>query len=367
MTIGALTGVPFLDLVAQHQEIAADLEPDLRTVLDTAGFVGGPFVSAFEQEYAAFVGVPHCVALGNGTDAVELALRAVGVGPGDEVIIPANTFVATAEAVCRAGATPVVVDVDPDALLMTAQAAAAARTSATKAVVPVHLYGQLAPVEQIADALPGVAVVEDAAQSQGAERLGRVSGSLGLAAATSFYPGKNLGAAGDAGALTCTDDEVATRTRLLGNHGSQRKYVHETLGFNSRMDAIQAAVLRHKLRRLAEWNSRRREAAARYDDLLQGVDQVRPVATLPGNTHVFHLYVVQVPDRDRVLDALLAAGIGAALHYPEPVHQTSAFGTLTASCPVAEQAAGRILSLPMFPHLRADQQERVVDVLTSVL
>lgn len=359
--------VPFVDLQAQQAEVNEGILRDLTEVMSGAGFVGGPQVSAFEQEYAHFCGVSHCVGLGNGTDAVELSLRALHIGPGDEVITAANTFVATVEAICRTGATPVLVDVDDEALLIDAAGVAAAVTSRTKAVVPVHLYGQMAPVEAVREAAPGIPIVEDAAQSQGATRFGAVSGSLGVLAATSFYPGKNLGAAGDAGAITTDDPDLDLRVRMLGAHGSRTKYVHEILGFNSRLDAVQAVVLRHKLRRLGNWNGMRQQAAERYAQLLAAVNEVRLPVVLEGNSHVWHLYVVRVPYRDRVLERLSAMGVSAALHYPVPVHLTPAFADLgyrEGAFPVAERAAERILSLPMFPHLTAAQQERVADGLT---
>ncbi|MEO7058295.1 MAG: DegT/DnrJ/EryC1/StrS family aminotransferase [Lapillicoccus sp.] len=365
-----MIGIPLVDLVAQQREIDEDVHRDLRAVFDRAGFVGGPDVAAFESEYAHYVGVEHCVGLGNGTDAVEFALRAVGVGPGAEVIIPANTFVATAEAVVRAGGRPVLVDVDPETLLMDPARVESAVTAQTAAVVPVHLFGRLVPVDKIAAAAPGVPMVEDAAQSQGARLDGRVSGGLGTIAATSFYPGKNLGAAGDAGAVTTADPALARAVRLLGAHGSEQKYVHEVLGFNSRLDAVQAVVLRHKLRRLSVWNEARREAAGVYDMLLADVEAIQRPSLLAGEAHVWHLYVVRVPERDTVLARLNAAGIGAGVHYPHPVHLTPAFSTLghaIGDFPVSEEAAGSILSLPIFPHITREQQERVVSELVAAM
>ncbi|GAB2760471.1 DegT/DnrJ/EryC1/StrS family aminotransferase [Sinomonas soli] len=369
MTAEARAGapaVPFVDLAAQQQEIAADVVPDVLEVLATGSFIGGPQVAAFEEEYARFAGTRACVGVANGTDALELALRAVGVGPGGEVILPANTFVATAEAVVRAGARPVLVDVDPESLLIDADSVDRAVGPRTQAIVPVHLFGQVAPVEEL---LPiavacGAAVVEDAAQSQGARRFGRRAGSLGDIAATSFYPGKNLGAAGDAGAVTTHDGLLADRVRLLAGHGSRVKYVHEAVGCNSRLDAVQAVVLRAKLRRLDGWNARRRAAALRYSSLLEGVPGVRAPRSLPGNEDVWHLYVVRVPEgrRARLQAALAEAGISTGIHYPTPVHLTEAFsylGYAPGDFPVAEAAAEQILSLPMFPHITDGQVERV--------
>ncbi|WP_110182148.1 DegT/DnrJ/EryC1/StrS family aminotransferase [Nocardioides solisilvae] len=364
--------VPFVDLASQHAEVADEVQVGLADVFARTAFVGGEEVGLFEAEYARYVGARHCVGVANGTDALELALRAVGVGPGDEVVLPANTFVATAEAVSRIGAVPVLVDVDEEHLLVDVDAVGRALTPRTRAVVPVHLYGQVAPVERLLPlcAAAGVAVVEDSAQAQGARRHGAPAGSLGLAAATSFYPGKNLGAAGDAGAVTTCDEEVADRVRLLGAHGSRTKYVHEVVGTNSRLDTVQAVYLRAKLARLEKWNQLRREAAARYAELLADLPGVRVPRTLPGNEDVWHLYVVRVADRDRVLAGLAEAGVGAGIHYPTALHLTPAYrhlGLGPGAFPVAEAAADAILSLPMFPHLAPVQQERVADVLGSLV
>jgi dTDP-4-amino-4,6-dideoxygalactose transaminase len=363
------TRIPLVDLGLQHDQVAQEVQRGFAEVLSSGAYIGGPAVGGFERAFAELVGVRHCVGVANGTDAIELALRACGLGPGDEVVLPANTFVATAEAVARAGAVPVLVDVDKDCLLMDPEAVSAVLSPATRAVVPVHLFGQTAPVERVRDVLAGrddVVVVEDAAQSQGALRHGRPAGSLGAIAATSFYPGKNLGAYGDAGGVMTDDDELARRVRLLGNHGSAAKYVHEQLGFNSRMDTLQAVVLGAKLARLPEWNEQRRAAAARYDELLTEVPDARPPGRLEGNVDVWHLYVVRVPDRDTVLQRLNAAGIGAGIHYPVPVHLQPAFAALGSgpgSFPVAETAAQEILSLPLFPGITEQQQVRVVDEL----
>ena len=363
--------IPLVDLGLQRDQVADEVERGWSEVLACGAYVGGPQVTAFEQEYAALLGVEHCIGVANGTDALELALRACGIGAGDEVVLPANTFVATAEAVVRAGAVPVLADVDKDCLLLDPESVASVVGPATRAVVPVHLFGQTAPVEQLEElvAVHGLVVVEDAAQSQGALRHGRPAGSLGVASATSFYPGKNLGAYGDAGAVMTNDAEVARRVRMLGNHGSPAKYQHVELGFNSRMDTLQAVVLRAKLARLADWNAQRRAAAEHYDSLLGDLPEVRLPARLPGNVDVWHLYVVRVPDRDVVLRCLNAAGVGAGIHYPVPVHLQPAFRSLggPGAFPIAETAAQEILSLPLYPGITAQQQERVVDALRSAL
>ncbi|MEU3454297.1 DegT/DnrJ/EryC1/StrS family aminotransferase [Micromonospora sp. NPDC006766] len=371
-----MPGIPLVDLAAAHAEVAEEVEAGFKRIIADTAFIGGAEVAAFEREYAAFSGVPHCVGVANGTDALELALRAAGVGPGAEVILPANTFIATAEAVVRAGARPVLVDCEPDSFLIDVDAALAAVTPATRAVIPVHLYGQLAPVERLRAGLAGrdVTIVEDAAQCQGATRHGCGAGVDGIAA-TSFYPGKNLGAYGDAGAVVTSDAELATVVRTLGSHGGLTKYAHDMVGVNSRLDGLQAVVLRAKLARLAGWNALRRAAAGRYDALLASVEVIRPV-TLPGNEHVWHIYCVRIPGdgtparRDRVLAELHSAGVGAAIHYPVPVHVTPAFADLghrRGAFPNTEQVAPQLLSLPIFPQITVEQQERVVAALAAAL
>ena len=365
-------GVPLVDLSVQHAQVAEEVAQGFAEVLSTGDFIGGKAVGAFERAYAEFTGARACVGVGNGTDALELAMRAVGVGPGDEVVLPANTFIATAEAVLRAGGTPVFADVDDDALLLDPASAEAALTARTRAVVPVDLFGQVAPFEQLPAALAqrGIRVVEDGAQSQGATRHGKTAGTFGDVAATSFYPGKNLGAYGDAGAVLTDDEEVAATVRLLGAHGSPAKYEHTVVGFNSRLDTLQAVVLSAKLARLRGWNAERRAAAAVYDELLADAEGVRLPTTLAGNEHVWHLYVVRVDHRDDVLRHLQEEGVGAGVHYPTPVHLTPAMGHLgygPGRFPVAERAAQQILSLPLFPGITRSQQERVADVLRQAV
>jgi dTDP-4-amino-4,6-dideoxygalactose transaminase len=367
--------IPLVDLQASHSEVAEDVATGFKRVIADTAFIGGAEVAAFEQEYAAFSGVGYCVGVANGTDGLELALRAVGVGPGDEVILPANTFVATAEAVARMNARVVLVDIDPVTYLIDVPAALAAVGPRTRAIVPVHLYGQLAPVEQLRAGLRGteVAIVEDAAQCQGATRFGVAAGVGGIAS-TSFYPGKNLGAYGDAGAVVTDDEALAVTARTISSHGGLTKYKHDLVGFNSRLDALQAVVLRAKLTRLAGWNAGRRAAAARYDELLADLDVTRPV-TLQGNVHVWHLYVIREASldgtpsrRDALLAKLNAAGVGASIHYPYPVHLTDAFAHLgypVGSFPHAEKAAVEILTLPLFPQITSDQQETVVRALRA--
>jgi dTDP-4-amino-4,6-dideoxygalactose transaminase len=365
------TTIPFVDLAAQFAEISHEVMPQLVSALEAGEYVGGRAVADFEKAYAAYADVDHCIGVANGTDAVELALRAAGIGPGDEVIVPANSFIATAEAVSRIGSVPVFVDVDADHLLMDPIEVAAAITPRTRAIIPVHLFGQCAPVERLVHLAQsfGLVIIEDAAQSQGAQRFGFPAGTIGTAAATSFYPGKNLGAAGDAGAVLSNDGAFAERVRRIAAHGSRQKYVHDVVGFNSRLDAIQAIVLTAKLRRLDRWNVLRTVAAERYTELLSAIPEIGLPYSAPGNLDVWHLYVVQVDDRDRILDDLAAAGVSANVHYPTPLHLTRAYqrGYRRGDFPVAEAAAKRILSLPLYPHITAAQQEVVAARLSDAV
>lgn len=354
--------VPLVDLARQQEQISDVIREGFNRVIAESSFILGPAVTEFEREWAGYCGVAHAIGVGNGTDALELALRAGGIGPGDDVILPANTFVATAGAVMRAGANVRLADCAEDYLLDPAEVAART-TRRTKAVIGVHLYGQAAPIERIRDAAgPGVLIVEDMAQAQGAVRFGRRAGNLADLAATSFYPGKNLGAYGDAGALMTGSDELAQSARRLRNHGGTARYEHPEIGFNSRMDSLQAVVLSAKLRLLDEWNRQRRAAADYYAELLDGVDGVVLPRTAAGNQHVHHVYVVRVSGRDRVLRELNAAGIGAAVHYPVPIHLLPAYASLghaPGDFPQAERFAGTILSLPIYPGIRAREQEFV--------
>jgi dTDP-4-amino-4,6-dideoxygalactose transaminase len=360
--------IPLVDLARQHRQIAETVRRGWEAVLDHGGFILGPEVAEFEAAFAAFCRVEHCVGVGNGTDALELALRALGIGPGDEVIVPANTFIATALAAVRCGASVRLVDCDPKTYLIDVAAAREAVGERTRAIIPVHLFGQMAPVEQLTGL--GVPVIEDAAQAQGAERNGQRAGSVGVVGATSFYPGKNIGAYGDAGAVLTDDSALAGRVAAMRNWGSDRKYHHPQIGFNSRLDTIQAVVLSAKLERLDEWNEQRRAAARFYDQLLETEERVVRPLTLPGNLHVFHLYVVEVDERDRVLDRLHQAGIGAGVHYPIPIHLQQSMESLgyeQGAFPNTERAAERMISLPIFPGITESEQEYVVATLRSAL
>lgn len=364
--------VPLVDLAAQHAEVGAEIEVGFARVIESAAFVGGTEVAAFEREYASAAGARCCVGVASGTDAVELALRAAGLGEGAEVLLPANTFVATAEAVLRARLTPVLVDVDPEFLLLDPGKVRERIGPRSRAVVPVHLFGQMAPMEELASVAEeyGLVVVEDGAQAQGARRGGLPVGARSTAATTSFYPSKNLGAYGDGGAVTTDDVGLADAVRRLGSHGIDDSGGHRVIGMTSRLDALQAVVLRAKLRRLEAWNAARRAAAWRYTQLLAGVPDVQVPAVAVGNDHVWHQYVIRIPDRDEVQARLAASGVATGCHYRTPVHLTPAFALLgdpAGTHPVAEAAAGAILSLPMFPHITAAQQERVVSALAEAL
>lgn len=364
--------IPLVDLSFQTRAIEAEVREGLDRLIEQGDFILGRAVKDFESAYADFCQVDHCVGMGNGTDALEFALRALDVGPGDEVILPANTFIASALAVLRAGAKPVLVDSDEEHHLIDVGAAEGRVSSRTKAILAVDLFGQMADweaLEQVAEA-SGVALVEDAAQAQGATRNQRAAGSLGDVSATSFYPGKNLGAWGDGGAATTRSGEIAQRLRSLRNYGSEVKYEHPEVGFNSRLDSFQALVLQAKLARLGAWNELRREAALRYGELLEGMAGVRLPVVLEGNEPVWHIYAVRVSSRDEVLARLNQSGIGAMIHYPTPIHLQGAFrdlGHRSGDFPKTERAAREMISLPLFPGISESQQVRVVEVLKEAL
>lgn len=358
--------VPFLDLAPIHAPLKQAILADLGELIDGSGFINGPPVKAFEDEFAAWAGRRHAVGVASGTDALRLALIAAGVGPGDEVLVPASTFIATFEAVSQAGARPVVVDVGERDWNLDAGAAQAAVTGRTRAVLPVHLYGQMADMRAIGALAErhGLVVVEDACQAHGAERDGLRAGTCGLAGAFSFYPGKNLGAMGDAGALVTDDADLASAVRALREHGQRHKYEHETEGWTARLDAFQAAVLRRKLPLLEGWNAERAAIARRYRDALAGVGDLELAPELPGSRPVHHLFVVRTADPAGLADRLAAHGVATGRHYPQPAHLTGAYahlGHAPGSFPVAERLAASALSLPIFPGMTDAQVEAVVD------
>jgi len=344
-------------------------------VLDTSAFILGREVEEFERAFAEYLGAEFCVGVSSGTAAIQLAVTACGVGPGDEVIVPANTFFATAEAVSTAGATPVFVDADPVSYNLDVRRVEAAITPRTRALLPVHLYGRPADLDPLFElaARHRLVVIEDAAQAHGARYKGRRVGPLGRAGCFSFYPGKNLGAYGEGGAVVTNDPEVARRVRLLRDHGSPRKYRHEVVGYNFRLEGIQGAVLGVKLKRLDAWNDLRRAHAARYRALLAGADAAGAL-TLPRESpdaeHVYHLFVVQTGARDELQKQLAAAGVQTGVHYPVPVHLQPAYAALghrEGDFPEAERQARRVLSLPMFAELTDDQLARVAEEINEAV
>lgn len=361
--------IPFLDLAGTTEQVREELDLAWKEVLSHGRFVGGPEVAEFEARFAGYCGAEHCIGVANGTDAIELILAASGVGAGDEVIVPANTFVATAEAVCAVGARPRFVDVLPDTLEIDPDAVRAAVTSRTVAIAAVHMFGQMAEVDRLAAVAGryGLLLLEDAAQAHGARFGGQRAGSAGHAAAFSFYPGKNLGALGDGGAVVTSDGALAGRVRQIANHGRAGggHHVHDVVGRNSRLDTLQAAVLSAKLPLLDPNNQRRREAMEHYQRSLPA--GYSTLAQHPAAESVHHLAVVQVPDRPMATAALDAAGIGWGIHYPVPCHRQPAFAEYAdGPLPVAEYAAEHILSLPMFPTLTGGDVERVCAALASV-
>ncbi len=363
--------VPFLDMHAMHREILRELDAAWTEIAHNARFIGGVAVQRFEQEWASYCGTEHCVGVSDGTAAIKLALDALGIGRGDEVIVPANTFIATWEAVVAVGAAPKPVDVDPQTLLMTAEGIANAIGPRTAAIIAVHLFGQPMNMDAISKvaARAGIAVIEDAAQAHGATWKGRRAGSMSTIGCFSFYPGKNLGAFGDAGAVVTNDLTLADRIRSLANHGRQANAPQRHIypGSNHRLDALQAAVLSVKLPRLDGWNERRRRAATRYRELLAGLAIDFP-SVASGAVSNFHLAVLQVPDRDRVQSNLAKEGIATGIHYAIPCHRQPAFSRFAKlSMPVAEKAASSMLSLPMFPHLSEVQMQRVATALTNTV
>jgi dTDP-4-amino-4,6-dideoxygalactose transaminase len=363
--------VPFVDLKSQYASVKDEVDSAIMNVVRDCAFVGGKYVERFEQEFAEFCGTKYAVGVSSGTSALHLALMALGVSPGDQVITAANTFIATTEAVTHAGAESDLVDIEPKSFNLDPSLIERAITERTRAIIPVHLYGQAADMDAVTDIAGkhNLLVLEDAAQAQGAEYKGKKTGSLGDAGAFSFYPAKNLGAYGDAGIVVTDHEDIANRIRLLANHGRRSANDHAAEGYNARLDGIQAAVLSAKLPKLETWNQMRRDAAERYRELLAGLDVLTPEA-MPYAKHIYHLYVIRVKNRDRVREALAERGIGCGLHYPVPLHLLDAYkhlGKAAGSYPVTEEIASELLSLPMYPEITGEQQAYVARCLEEIL
>ena len=364
--------VPFLELKPAYNELRAGFDAAYRRVMESGWYVMGNELEAFESEFAAHCGVNYCIGVGNGLDALHLILRGYGIGQGDEVIVPSNTYIATWLAVSYAGATPVPVEPDPKTYNLDPNRIESALTPRTKAIIPVHLYGQPADMDPIMEIAHkhGLKVFEDAAQSQGARYKGRRSGSLGNSAGFSFYPGKNLGAFSDAGAVTTNDPDLAERVRMLRNYGSKKKYFNDFKGFNSRLGELQAAFLRVKLKKLDEWNDRRCKIAALYNSQLSTLNSQLVLPFVPVWAEpVWHLFVIRHSRRDALQEQLTEAGIGTLIHYPVPPHRSGAYADQKIprhGLPVAETASETVLSLPMGPHLTNDQVSFVVKCLVKI-
>lgn len=370
MATPAAARVPFLDLVAQYESIKPEIDEAIQRVIDRAAFAGGPFVTQFENAFAEFQGVGHGVGVSSGTSALHVLFEALGIGAADEVITVPNTFIATVETIVQTGAKPVFVDVDDTTLSLEPGLLESAITDRTKAIVPVHLYGQIADMDPILEIAKrhDLLVVEDAAQAHGAEYKGRRAGQFGVAATFSYYPGKILGAFGDAGGVVTNDADLADRTRRLADHGRTDHYLHERSGFNYRMDGIQAAVLEVKLRHLEGWIEARRRKARLYGELLSDRIASTPVEA-DGCRHVYTYYVIRTHRREAIRDRLSEAGIATGIHYPTPLHLQPAFsefGYKQGQFPVSEAAAGQILSLPLFAELADEDIERICELVNSL-
>ena len=364
--------VPFLDLKAQYESIRDEIADALQQVLDNTAFAGGKFVSNFEDDFAAFCGCEHAVGVSSGTSALWMALSALGIGPGDEVITVPNTFIATAEAISFCGATPVFVDVDERTYNMNPDLLEEAITPATKAIIPVHLFGQMADMEPIMEIarIHELFVVEDACQAHGAEYKGRRAGSIADAGCFSFYPGKNLGAYGEAGAVVTNDAELAEKMRAFRDHGQTRKSRHTMIGWNARMDGFQGAILSAKLKHLPAWNEARRKNAALYNQRLADIDDVITPAEADYARHIYHVYAIRTQNRDELMSALAAEGISCGIHYPVPVHLQEAYAHLgygRNTFPTAEKCAKEFLSLPMFAELKPEQIETATSKIIRLL
>lgn len=361
--------IPLVDLRKQYTPLKDDILGRIAHILDGMHLFLGENVQGLEREFASLCQARHGIGVSDGTAALHLSLRAMGVGPGDEVITVSHTFIATAEAIALTGATPVFVDIDPVTYLMDVTQVESRITPRTRVILPVHLYGQTADVDPLLElaARRGLQVLEDACQAHGATYKGRRAGSLGHAAGFSFYFSKNLGAYGEGGFVSTNDDELAHRLRMLRDHGSERRYYHDLIGFNGRLDEIQAAVLRAKLPHLEDWNEQRRAHARRYAELLQGAPVTTPVEA-PGNRHVYHLYVIRAPERDALQAWLKERGVASGIHYPVPIHLQPAFRSLgyqAGDLPVTERVVGEILSLPMYAELADEQIAYVADSIKA--
>ena len=363
--------IPFVDLKAQYDSIKTEIDNAIASVITETAFIKSPYIAAFERSFADYLGIKHCVGCANGTDAIEIALRALGVGPGDEVIVPANTWISTAEAVTTAGAKVVFVDNHPEFYSIDTSKIEAKITPRTKAIIPVHLYGHPADMGQIMRIARAhnLKVIEDCAQCHGSTFNGTTTGTFGDIATFSFFPGKNLGAYGDAGGIVTNSDELATMCRMIGDHGRLGKHDHGLEGRNSRLDGLQAAILSAKLPHLKSWTAARQRNAAVYDRVLSHLDIQRPLCRAD-STHVYHLYVVQVSDRERVQAHLQEKGIATGIHYPIALPLLSAYkylGHTPEQFPVAARGMNRILSLPMYPELTEEQIQYVADSLTEAV
>ncbi|MBV9391897.1 MAG: DegT/DnrJ/EryC1/StrS family aminotransferase [Verrucomicrobia bacterium] len=360
------TKVPFLDLKTHHRPLLEEINIVIREVIEEGAFAGGPFVTSFERDFAAYCRADHAIGVGSGTDALWLSLLAFGVGAGDEVITVPNTFMATAEAISYTGATPVFVDIEERTFNMDPEALESAITTRTKAIIPVHLYGQTADMDPILKIARkhDLPVIEDASQAHGAEYKGARAGTLGDCACFSFYPGKNLGAFGEAGAVVTNDTHLQEKIRIFRDHGQIRKYHHKYVGWNCRMDGIQGAVLSVKLRNLEKGNRLRQAHAAFYNNGFESMEEISTPANPRDFRHVYHIYAIRVQEREQVMQSLTERGIGYGIHYPVPVHLQEAYNSLghqKGSFPVAERCAAETLSLPMFPELSTDQLEAVIE------
>lgn len=362
--------IPFLNLKAQHQALKAELLAAVSEVIDSTAFAGGPYVAKFEEEFASYCTTKYAVGVGNGTDALWFALLALGVGPGDEVITVANSFIATAEAISYCGASPVFVDIDESTYNMDPALLERAITPKTKAIIPVHLYGQMADMDPIMEIARkhNLFVVEDASQAHGAEYKGRRAGTIGDVGCFSFYPGKNLGACGEAGACVTNDSALRSKIAMFREHGQAKKYYHDVIGWNGRMDGIQGAMLSVKLKHLESWTEARRAHASEYTKAFAKVHGVLTPKEAAYSRHVYHLYVLRVKNRDEMLKNLAEKGISCAIHYPLPLHLQNAYKSLRqgrGSFPIAERCAEEIISLPMFPELTREEIAEVVSRVSA--